>query len=270
VSHLHRPPRGAVATALTVGVAAAATLAWPGAAGAQTMLDQEERLIELHSLLVALPALAPPGAWRAGQAGLGLEVVTIPEIDGTTGGKRQITASDQTRLFPRLRLAAGLPVAEGWRAFAGAAYIPPIEVNRVSSHLGALEAGLAWERGPLSVGLRAQGVYASSRSPVTEPDTRDTLRTVVAGADLSAGWRVATAFGELTPWVGAGAARVDGRFRVERDGAVLTSRTTDLSLTAGVRLVTLGHLDCAAELVAYPGRLVHPNLRVAWLHDLGR
>ena len=37
-------------------------------ARAQTMLDQELRLIEVHSLLAALPPLAPPGAYAAGQA----------------------------------------------------------------------------------------------------------------------------------------------------------------------------------------------------------
>ena len=263
MSALHRGRR-----ALPLAAAALALLGAPAAAAAQTMLDQELRLVELHSLLVALPALAPPGAWRGGQYSAGLEVVTIPVIDGTTGGKVQITASDRTRAFPRPRLALGLPLDEPWRAFVGAAYIPPIELNQVSSHLGAAEAGLAWTRGPLAAGLRGQVVYATSRSPVTEPDTRDTLRTVVAGADLSAGRDLALPFGTLTPWIGVGLARVDGRFRVSSDGALLSSRTTRGSLSAGVRLLTLRHVEAAAELVAYPGRLLHPNLRVAWTGDL--
>lgn len=261
----HRSERRA---ALALAILLAAAAGAPAPAAAQTMLDQELRLVEVHSLLVALPALAPPGAWRGGQYSAGLEVVTIPVIDGTTGGKVQITASDQTRAFPRPRLALGLPVGGSWRAFVGAAYVPPVEINQVSSHQGAAEAGLAWARGPLAIGLRGQLVYATSRSPVTEPDTRDTLRTIVAGADLSVGRDLALPFGTLTPWVGAGLARVDGRFRVLSDGALLTSRTTRGSLTAGLRLVTLRHLEAAAEVVAYPGRLVHPNLRVAWTGDL--
>ena len=56
-----------------------------GPALAQTMLDQEERLIELHSLLLALPALEAPGALAPLQARLGLEVVGVPLIDGKTG-----------------------------------------------------------------------------------------------------------------------------------------------------------------------------------------
>ncbi len=248
---------------------AALALLWlaalaPAPARAQTMLDQELRLVELHSLLVALPALAPPGAWRGGEASLGLEVVGIPVIDGTTGGKVQITASDRTRAFPRPRLALGLPLGEPWRAFVGAAYVPPVQVNEVSSHQGAVEAGLAFTRAGLTAGLRGHATYATSRSPVTDPATRDLLRTVVAGGDLSLGREWALPFGRLTPWVGAGLARVDGRFRVTSDGAVLRSRTTDTALSAGLRLVTLSHLEVAAEVVAWPGRLVHPSLRLAW------
>ena len=80
------------------------------------MLDQEQRLIEIHSLLVALPALAGArGAGAAGRAALGLEVITIPVIDGTTGGKTQLTASDHARAFPRLRAGVGLPLGGDWR-----------------------------------------------------------------------------------------------------------------------------------------------------------
>jgi hypothetical protein len=239
-------------------------LAVAPAARAQTMLDQEERLIELHSLLVALPALAPPGALAPGELSAGLEVVGIPTIDGTTGGKRQITASDRTRAFPRPRLAVGLPRLGPLTAFAGAAYVPPVRVNEVSSHQGALELGVAWLRGPLAVGLRAHGVYATSRSPVTETATRDTLRTVEAGVDLSAGWSLQAGPVRLVPWAAVGVTRVDGRFRVTSDGAVLTRVATLPMLSAGVQAVALRHLEAAVELLAWPGRLVHPSLRLAW------
>jgi hypothetical protein len=238
-------------------------------AGAQTMLDQEQRLIELHSLLVALPALQPPGALRVGEASVGLELVTIPTIDGTTGGKTQITASDRTRVFPRPRVAVGLPAPGALRAFAGAAYIPPVELNRVSSHLGAAEGGLAWSHERWAVGLRAQAFYATSLSPVTDLHTRDTLRTFGFGADLSVAARLDLWPGTVTPYLGVGATRVDGRFRVTSDGEVLTSRSTEPTLDAGVRLLAAARLEAVAELVAYPGRMVHPSFRIAWVPDLG-
>jgi hypothetical protein len=241
-----------------------------GPARAQTMLDQERRLIEIHSLLVALPPVDAPGARGPGEASLGLEVVTIPTIDGTTGGKRQITASDRTRAFPRPRLAVGLPAPAGFRAFAGLAYVPPLELRGVSSHLGALEAGLAWLPVPgVALGLRGHLAYAESRSPVTDPATRDTLRTLVAGADLAAGWRIEHALGSATPYAGVGLARVAGDFRVTSDGVVLRSRTTDLALHAGVRLLARQRLELAAELEAVPGRLVHPAFRIAWAPEWG-
>jgi len=248
---------GAAAVALLL-------LAGAGAARAQTMLDQEERLVALHSLLVSLPATQAPGALAPWQASLGLEVITIPTIDGTTGGKVQITASDRTRAFPRPRLALGLPLAGDWRAFAGAAYIPPLEVNGVSSHLGAVEGGVAWAPGPLAVALRGQAVYATSKSPVTEPDTRDTLRTSVLGADLSAGWTLAVGPAHLTPYAGVGLARTDGRFRVTSDGALLRSQETRPVLSLGLRVAGWRDVEAVAELVDHPGRLRHATFRVAW------
>ncbi|HEY7725702.1 MAG TPA: autotransporter outer membrane beta-barrel domain-containing protein [Anaeromyxobacteraceae bacterium] len=249
--------------------AACLLLAGPGAGRAQTMLDQEQRLIEIHSLLVTLPALTAPGSLRPGEASLGLEVVAIPEIDGTTGGKRQITASDRTRAFPRPRLALGLPAPGGLRGWVGAAYIPPVRIREVSSHLGAAEGGLAWAPGRWAAGIRAQVLYARSQSPVTDPRTRDTLRTFALGADASAGYRLDLALGSVTPYAGVGLTRVHGDFRVTSDGYLLSSRTTNLGFGAGVRLLALQRLEAAAEVVLFPGRLIHPSFRIAWVPDLG-
>jgi opacity protein-like surface antigen len=244
---------------------ALALLAAAPAALAQTMLDQEQRLIEIHSLLVALPALEPPGALAPLQGRLGLEVITVPVIDGTTGGKTQLTASHFARAFPRLRAALGLPLGGSWRTFAGLGYIPPVKVNQVSSNMLGLEAGAAWTGGPLSAGLRLHGEWADSRSPVTDPATRDRLVTRIGGADLSAAWRLGFGDLALTPYASVGVAGVDGTFTVTSDGHQLRSKTTNLALSAGARLLILGRLELVAELVAYPGALVHPALSVAWL-----
>lgn len=240
------------------------------AAGAQTMLDQEERLIDIHSLLLDLPPVGPPGALRPGELSLGVEAIGIPEIDGTTGTKRQITASDRTRVFPRPRLAFGLPAPAGFRTFVGIAYIPPVAIREVSTHYGALEAGMAWAPGPLAIGLRGHALYARSRSPVTEPDTRDRLITSELGADLSAGYRVDLAPVALTPYAGVGVVRLHGDFRVTSDGVVLTSRHTGASLHGGLRLLLRQRWEAVAEVDAYPGRLVHPSFRVGYIVDLGR
>jgi len=250
-------------------VCAAALAAFAGSARAQTMLDQEVRLIEIHSLLVALPPGNAPGAYRPGELSLGVEVVGIPSIDGTTGGKRQITASDHTPLFPRPRLALGLPAPADFRAFVGIAYIPPITFRDVSSHLGALEAGLAWApEGPLSAGLRGHVLAARSRSPVTEPDTRDTLDNFEFGADVSAGYRLDLGRASITPFAGVGVTRVAGDFKVTSDNYVLTSRTTNVGFSGGLRLVAARNIEAIAEMVVFPGRLVHPSFRLAWVFDV--
>ena len=97
-----------------------------GPLAAQTMLDQQQRLIDIHGLLLDLPPVDAPAALRPGQLSVGIEAIGVPSIDGTTGNKRQITASDQTPVFPRPRLALGLPVPGGFRAFVGVSYVPPI------------------------------------------------------------------------------------------------------------------------------------------------
>jgi Autotransporter beta-domain len=245
-------------------------VALAGTARAQTMLDQEQRLIEIHSLLVALPALEAPGALAPLQGRFGVEVITIPVIDGTTGGKTQITASDRARAFPRLRAAVGLPLGGEWRAFGGLAYVPPVEVNQVSSNMLGLEAGAAWARGAFAAGLRVHGEWADSRSPVTDAATRDKLATKIFGSDLSAGWRLEFGRVGLTPYIGLGVVRVDGTFTVTSDGHVLTSKSTDLALAAGVRLLALGNVEVVAELVAFPGVLVHPGFTLAWTPEFGR
>lgn len=248
-----------------VALAVAAAAALPAPAGAQTMLDQEERLIDLHSLLLDLPALQSPGALAPGRLSVGLEAVTIPDIDGQTGGKVQITASDRTPVFPRPRVAYGLPAPEGFRAMVGISYIPPFAIRDVSTHYGAAEAGLAWVAGVLRAGVRGHVLHATSRSPVTEPATRDTLETFEYGADASVGASLAVAAGVLEPYAGAGAVHLRGRFRVTSDGTVLRSEDTRGALHAGLRFLFLGRLEAVAELSAYPGRLVHTNLRAGYL-----
>ncbi|MFL5312935.1 MAG: hypothetical protein ACJ79H_21080 [Myxococcales bacterium] len=248
---------------------AVACLVLAAAAGAraQTMLDQEERLIEVHSLLVDMGSLNAPGAYRNRDLSLGVEVIVIPPIDGTTGGKRQITASDRTPIFPRLRVALGLPAPEGFRASVGIAYIPPIRLGDVSSHFAALEAEMAYAPGPLAVALHGHVLLARSMGPVTEPATRDTLDNFELGANAAAGYRFDFAPGSVTPYASIGLTRAVGIFRVTSDGYELTSRTTNPVLGAGVRLLAKQGVELVAELTAFPGRLVHPSFRVAWMPD---
>ena len=246
---------------------ALALLAAPALAPAQTMLDQEQRLIDIHCLLLDLPAVQAPGALAEWRLGLGLEAIAIPDIDGTTGSKVQLTASDRTKVFPRPRLALGLPAPEGFRAFVGASYVPPIEVRDASTNEIALEAGLAWVPDPFRLGIRAHGAYAYSKAPVTDPATRDSLETSVYGAELSAGWSfpVPGARLDVQPYAGVGVVSLHGRFRVQSDGYVLESRYTGASLHGGLRLFLAGAWEGVAEVAWYPGRLVHPNFRIGYV-----
>jgi len=238
-------------------------------ARAQTMLDQQQRLIQIHSLLIGLEPGTAPAAYRPGELSLGLELIVIPPIDGQTGGKTQITASDRTPVFPRPRFAIGLPAPDDYRGYLGATYLPPFQINGVSSHQIGLEVGYA--RAPeterLSIGLRGHALYAESKSPVTDPATRDTLASFVTGLDLSAAWRLEAEQGSLTPFVGAGFAYVSGHFRVTSDNELLTSNTLNPAVNAGLRLYSKLGIEALAELVVYPGVLIHPVFIIAWTPD---
>ncbi len=242
-----------------------------GAARAQTMLDQEQRLIDIHALLLDTPPVEAPGALAPWQLGLGLEIVGIPPIDGTTGSKVQITASDKTRAFPRPRVALGLPAPEGWRTFVALSYAPPVTFRELTANVLGAEGGVAWVPGAFRAGLRAYVVGGETRSPVTDPATRDTLRALDFGWDASAGYGLGLGrLGTLTPYAGAGMTWTRGRFRVESDGNVLTSDYVGLAVVAGARLLVKDHWEAVTEWAIYPGRLVEPRFRIAYVFDLGR
>jgi hypothetical protein len=239
-----------------------------GSAHAQTMLDQQQRLIEIHSLLLDMPPADAPGAYRPGELSLGVEVIGIPTINGQTGGKIQMTASDRTFAFPRPRLALGLPAPDGFRAFVGLSYVPPITVLDINEHFLGLEGGLAWVANvPWAVGIRGHALVSRAKTPVTEADTQDTLEDLEFGADLSAGYRLDYGTLSVTPFAAVGVTRVIGNFRVTSDNELLTSRTTNPSVTGGVRLLARPGLDAVAELAVYPGRLVHPRVYLSWVID---
>jgi hypothetical protein len=128
-----------------------------------------------------------------------------------------------------------------------------------------LEAGTAWTHGPFAAGLRLHGEWANSKAPVTDPATSDRLVTRLGGADLSAAWRWDFGQVALTPYASVGVARVGGTFTVTSDGHQLTSANTDLALSAGLRLLVFRQLEGVAELVAFPGVLIHPNFSIAWV-----
>ena len=238
----------------------------PSAARAQTMLDQEQRLIDIHALLLELPPVSAPADLPPMGARVGLEVIGVPPIDGTTAARRQITASDQLPAFPRPRADVALPLgAEGLRLHAGLAYVPPLTVNDVSAHIGAGELGLGWVAGAWHAELRGQVVVAQTLSPVTERDTRDRLTVFETGGDLSAGRDFDLGFGRLMPYVGGGVVYTNGLFRVTSDGVELRSREIVPVFDAGARLLAFEHWEATAELEAVPRRFVHPSFRIAYV-----
>jgi hypothetical protein len=245
--------------------AAALALSAPAAARAQSVQGQEGRLIDVHSLLLDLPPLQAPAALEPGTIAPSVEAVFIPHIDGRVGDKQELTASDHTPVFPRPRLMLGLPAPQGFRAFVGLAFIPPITVASVSTTYVGGEAGIGIAPGTLRLGLRVHGLYAETLSPVTDPTTRDLLTTREVGADAAVGVHLGRRDLFAEPYLGAGVVSLAGRFHVTVDGNVLHSTYTGAALQLGVRTVFNSRLEVVGEVDSYPGRFTHGSLRVGWL-----
>ena len=67
---------------------------------------------------------------------------------------------------------------------------------------------------------------------------------------------------------GVGLSHLVGNFRVTSDAVLLTSNRTALTLNGGVRLVLSKRWQGIAEVDFYPGRMIHPAFRLAYLFDL--
>lgn len=248
-----------------LALAALGALSAPPAASAQTLVQQEHRLMELHSLLLDLPPVQAPAALGAGTLDASLEGVTIPFIDGDAGPRHELTASAHTRIFPRPRLQLGLPAPAGARAFLGLSYVPPVRIAQVSTSYAAAEGGIGLAPGRLRLGLWAHAAHADARAPVTEPSTRDRLLAWVWGADAAVGVHLERGRLQVEPYAGVGLTRLQGRFRVVVDGTVLHRSYGTAALHGGVRLVWRSRWEAVAELDGYPHRLSHLDFRVGYL-----
>jgi len=261
-----RPPPLLGAALATILLASASA----GPALGQDVYRRQQHLLDEHALLIDLPPVEAPGALSPGQLDLGLEVVGIPAISGSTGNpnEREITISDRARVFPRPRLSLGLPAPPGFRAMVGLGYVPPIEIEHVTLDLAAAEAEVAFTPGALRLGLRGHLVYGEARAPVTSPSLRDRLSVGELGWEASAGYELRAGRFSLTPYAGAGQVLLDGHFRSSVDGGTVKSRYAGAALHTGARLLYHDHWEAAAEWSLYPGRLSHPRLRVGYVLGL--
>ena len=89
--------------------------------------------------------------------------------------------------------------------------------------------------------------------------------TGVGGVDLSAGYALERGWATWTLYAGVGVTQLHGRFRVTSDAVVLTSDTTALALSGGLRVLIDRHWEAVAEIDAYAGLLVHPSFRLAYV-----
>jgi hypothetical protein len=235
----------------------------------QGVIEREQRLVDIHALLLDLAPVQAPGALAPGQLGLGLEVTGIPVINGDVGPKREITASDHARLYPRLRVALGLPMPDGFRAFVGGGWVPPVEVNQITVDSLGVESGIAWVNGPWRLGLAGHFAVARALSPVSAPYVRDRLKVTEGGWDLRAGYELRLGKFSLTPYAGGGQVWTKGDFRSSVDGGTVHSTRGGAAIYGGARLLFHDHWEAVVEYSAYPDRLWNPRVRLGYVVSFG-
>jgi hypothetical protein len=238
-------------------------------ARAQDVLEEEQHLVDIHALLLDLAPIQAPGALASGELDLGVEVTGIPPISGDVGPTREITASDHARLYPRPRLALGLPAPRGFRAFVGAGYIPPIEINQITVHSLGIEAGMAWASGRLRLGLAGHAAFAHALSPVSSPDVQDRLDVTEGGWDARAGYELRLRKLAVTPYAGGGQVWTKGDYRSSVDGGTVHSTQGGPAFYAGARLLFHDHWEGVLEYSVYPDHLWNPRVRLGYVVNLG-
>lgn len=179
-------------------------------------------------------AYGPGGAPSApvpGRLTVGLEGGWLPDIDSATSTPticRPGKGPENTNLLfgiVRPRVEVGLP----WGLLASGSWIPPVRVNGVRAHLGALALTRVSRLGSrVLLAVRGHLTVGEIRAPITcdeealrDPASEcfggtlsdDELHPNLLGVDASVGWTLAG--GRLQPYVGAGYSHLMPRFRVD-------------------------------------------------------
>ncbi len=181
---------------------------------AVTFLDQAERLQLVYAhLLDFRPTIAPiipkKAPWQ-----VGADALVVPVVDNQVGNKDEKISPPGLILRPRGRYfdKSGL--------FAGASWIPPVEIQNYSANLGSLEIG--YQYGFKAFLFRGRGTYSagSVEGPITDNSSDDKFSLVRTGADVSLGYNHQEKSAWI-PYVGGGQGHINTELKIEVDGVTI-------------------------------------------------
>ena len=229
------------------------------------MLDQEQRLIEIHSLLLACrrsrrPGRCAPASWRLGAG------ADRHPVHRRHHRRRRRRSPPPTG--PGCSRALGSRWGSPRRMTSGPSSASrtsrPSAINGVSTNYIAARGGHRVDARPsrrwrcaVTTSTRCRG----PPSPIRTPGTRSTPARAAPTWGSVAGSTSSRCPSRLT--LERGSCRSSGNFTVTSDGYVLHSSYTGVALQAGLRVLMDGHWQVVGEVDAYPGRLVHASLSSA-------
>lgn len=219
--------------------------------------SNEATTMAIKSVPVAFSATRAPKRLAAGKVELGLEVMTVPDVDSLTnqptvcGTGRGLENTNQLVLAAEPRVRVG--IGSGFAAEAG--WVPPIPVSGVTANLFGFSFGwTSMPFGALVVEIRGNaafgtvsGAFTCTEARVQDPTSTcfggsvsdDKFKPGVYGADVLLGGNFAE--GRLRPYLGGGYAYLSPSFEVNRtdrfgnlDNTIVVSTMSRATITGGV------------------------------------
>jgi len=173
--------------------------------------EQSERLQLIYVHLLDFRSNGAPFQPEKSIFQLALDILIIPKINNRIGSRDE--EIEALPLIPRPRVRyfhySGI--------FAGAFWLPPLEIKGYEANVYGWEGGWNFSLGWLL--LRPRFYYSTGRiiGQITEVDSKDQFSFDRRGADFSLGKQ----FNNFTPYLAYGAGVVSTQATIESDGAIL-------------------------------------------------
>ena len=249
---------------------ACADLAAQGPPEGYSEVAQQDFLQNYFALSSTLSPLHGPVPHEGGHGAFGIDANGIPPL----GCRRRLvlgyTKTEDTNkspVFPRLRVTFAFPQIGRTVIYAGAAYVPPVEIFGVSAPTVSAELGLGAKLGEtLQVGARFHSTItrpvAEIATPFIEGDPAfdDLFIASTFGVDGMIGIKL----DNVVPYVSAGLTDASTFFYIGDDSVTVNNFHPYLGLvmSAGIDARLTDTILAAAEAYAAPGgyNLPDPNV----------
>lgn len=224
---------------------------------------QQDFMANSFALALTLSPLHKPIADEAGHGSLGVDVLALPPLSCEHRFVLDHTKTEDTNLTPaapRLRATFAFPAVGATHLYAGAAYVPPVQMFGTRNVIAGGELGAGWQLSDrVEAGIRGHYTTLKTVAEIATPFTAggeaydDYYNASTLGVDAMAGLDLAPA---VRPYLAAGILDASTFFWVGDDSVVVNNLHPYLGPAASLGvdgLVAKDRLRYGLELYAAPG-----------------